>query len=179
MPPRKIRQTSYQIRWYRRNWPTGENYKKNLRAAMVAGGRYWIKKILKQHFTHAGARKYHYEARSRKYLRRRDKRGKPPLVLSGLTRTRVRSRAVPTARVGGKRGTRLRVKLSAPKYINYRPETARELTAGTQADLKAILEVIAFKLERLFESAEGSRGQKVYLRSIRSEAARFFRPVRG
>lgn len=43
----------------------------------------WHRDTLKKHFTKEGARQYGYKERTKKYLKRKDKVGKPPLVFSG------------------------------------------------------------------------------------------------
>ena len=118
------------------------NAKRILKNALLKGMQFYRRTIHPQHFTAAGARKYGYRARTRKYRERkkREKGHSRPLVWSGESRERSsRSRITGTA-------SRVRMFVNAPN-LNLRPKGGRidmldEVTRVKNADARAVFGVV-------------------------------------
>ena len=81
------------------------------------GASYWTRQFLPRHFRHGADVRYGYKPRTPKYLRTRAKRGKPPLVHSGLTSSRI-SQGMPNIKPYP---TRVKIELHVPSYIRMTP----------------------------------------------------------
>lgn len=118
-------------------------WRKVSKVGWSAAGDFWHEEILPRHFTHAGAREYSYQKRTRAYEVRKVKRygHSRPLEYSGdLKRAVLRSREVRTVGDNSKRAGAVRIKLRGPRYLfQYRkdakqPDKARELSAVSPKD---------------------------------------------
>lgn len=116
-----------------------------LKAAHDAGARFWHREMLPGHFTHGAKGRYGYALRKRT-------RGKPYLVVSGVTKERttatIRVQAYPT---------RATLTLYAPSYVHQRPrrpkmpDMAREIfvvRSDEQQRIEAVEKVTAEKMLR-------------------------------
>ncbi len=120
------------------------NAKRLLKNALLKGMQFYRRSIHPQHFTVAGARKYGYRRRTRKYreAKKRVKGHSRPLVWSGESERRSsRSRITGTA-------SRVRMFINAPN-LNFSPKGGEkridmldEVTRVTNADARAVFGVV-------------------------------------
>jgi hypothetical protein len=136
--------------------------------ALIAGAEYWHTRVLPQHFQVGASMRYGYAPRAIKYLKNRNKAGKPPLVLTGSLRRDLQSSA--SFRAASKSSIDLRmsarvlnlartVENSADLYLKHKngvgyPNLKREIKAITDEEREAVAEVVTATVERLLGPTE-------------------------
>lgn len=122
------------------------------RSAHAAAGALWHSEMLPRHFDPVARNRYHYQPRTAKYLRRKQRafaQGKAvagadtPLVFTGLLRESL-------MRLGTVRGfpSRVSVRMSGPRYITMRPfqsnqpDKAAEVTRVTRQERSELAKVL-------------------------------------
>ena len=132
------------------------------KAAYLAGAKYWHQQFLPMHFRAGAESKYHYRTRTEKYLNRKGKRGKPPLVYSGATQEAVESyvkiKPYPS---------RVRLEMHAPRYVKMVPRSAkhpnlgREIAETTPAEVAQIAAVMTKAAEKEMNKVRGRATIKI------------------
>ena len=120
---------------------------------------FWHLKILPEHFEEGADTKYRYRPRSEKYLKSKRKRGKPPLVLTGITKQMATRSALIRAT---KKGATVRFELPAKAKIRFRDgrqNTMEEMKITVQDDLDRMLQVHRKRFQKGIEHAR-SRGRR-------------------
>jgi hypothetical protein len=134
-----------------------------LKEAYLAGVGHWHDKFAMRHFTLQGARLYHYEPRSKKYLSRKQKLfgHRLPLVWSGASRTLAAIRDVRSTFRGGKAVIHARGLNRKPR--GKKDSMREEMTRVTGNEREGMVGVIRDSLGRGLEreSKRGSRTVKV------------------
>jgi len=127
-----------------------------LKAAFHATGVEWHTELRPEKFTRAGARKYHYERRTKKYRATKRKRfgHDNPLEFSGVSKTSSRIRDVRASSKKSRVVTQARAFNIRPK--GHKRTLAEEYTAITQGDAKQISERFAVVLGRLIRNYQKS-----------------------
>lgn len=125
------------------------------KTGMFTVGVAWDRWYKMRHFAGNASSRYGYEPRTAAHRRRKQKRGIPgflAMVFSGATRASVASPQIPRAFP-----TRATITLSAPPYIQMRPDPRRrkapnlgeELTRTTAEEIRKLEQVFADTTEPL------------------------------
>ena len=128
--------------------------------AFRAVGEYWHQHILPQHFTHAGARRYGYQRRSRRYesYKLRKYGHTYPLVKTGQMK-----REALMIRDVREKNSRVKVFLHGPKHLwQFRKDygasdKAKELTAVDSKDEATIIRIFDQVMTEELGRASGAR----------------------
>lgn len=133
-----------------------------LKAAHDAGARFWHREMLPGHFTHGAKGRYGYAQRDWKRRVRKRTRGKPYLVVSGVTKERttatIRVQAYPT---------RATLTLYAPSYVHQRPrrpnmpDMAREIFAVRSDEQKRIEAVEQQTAEKMLRDMKETKTVRI------------------
>jgi len=129
---------------------SAKEWREILKRAWDWAGKYWHKFILPKHFTRAGASEYNYKPRKKETEIRKARKfhHRRPLVFSGdLERAAKRVRDIRAS----SKGANIILK-NLPRYVfQYRgddPRKARELTAASERDAKAVAAVMDKQIQR-------------------------------
>jgi len=132
------------------------------RRALVAGwfavGVYHDEVVQPRKFEPGAEQRYQYQARSKKYLERKQRGGeatwkikdggRTPLVYSGVTRTRTLARQLPRAFP-----TRVWVDIPTPPYIQMRPDRRRWNMPAMGVELTSVTPDEIREMEKIFIAA--------------------------